>query len=101
MRMQAVPVPGARAQALAELRHAGSAAAGGRRRCRWRARWRRDRGRPATASSQRAAANSQRDVGTQGGGRRPGGAGSSRQPAHHREEDQVDSRHRHRGRREH
>jgi len=98
--MQVVLVPGARTQALAELRHAGSAAAGGgwlrQRVRRW---W--DRGRPATAASQRAAADPQRDVGATGGGWRPGGARSSGQSADHREKDQVDSRHRHRGRRQH
>lgn len=86
VRMQVVPVPGARAQALAELRHAGSAAAGGGWfRQRVHRGW--DCGGPAAAASQRAAADPQRDVGATGGGRRPGGARSSGQPADHREED--------------
>lgn len=100
VRMQAMPVAGARAQALAELRHAGGAATGGGRlRRRIRRKW--DRGGPAAPASQRAEADAQRDVGEARGGRRPGGARSSGQPAHHREEDQVDSGHRHRGRRQH
>jgi len=98
--MQVVPIPGARAQAFAELRHAGSAAVGGGWfRYRVRRGW--DRGGPAAAASQRAAADPQRDVGATGGGRRPGGARSSGQSADHREKDQIDSGHRHRGRRQH
>lgn len=94
---EAVPVSGTRAQALAELRHAGgSAPRGGWLWCRYGGCW--GRGWPATKASQRSEIGQERNIWEKGRGRSVGGTRSPGQPEDHREEDQVDFGHCHRGR---